>query len=94
VSSVDLERQHLLQEQQHAEGVPESELAFQEALIEEREGEILEIESGVHELNEIFRDLGTIVHEQQSMFGASLALSISLCARLMVLRLKITLRAT
>jgi hypothetical protein len=49
--------------------VPESELAFQEALIEERETEIREIESGIHELNEIFRDLGTIVHEQQSMLG-------------------------
>lgn len=47
--------------------VPDSELEFQETLIEEREGDIREIEAGILELNEIFRDLGTIVHEQQSM---------------------------
>lgn len=55
--------------------VPESELEYQEQLIEEREGEIREIESGIHELNEIFRDLGTIVHEQQSMLGAFLSVT-------------------
>lgn len=47
--------------------IPDSELEYQEQLIAEREGEIREIESGVLELNEIFRDLGTIVTEQQSM---------------------------
>ena len=31
--------------------------------------DIREIETGIHELNEIFRDLGTIVTEQQSMLG-------------------------
>ncbi|CAO1627534.1 unnamed protein product [Jaminaea pallidilutea] len=44
-----------------------AELEFQETLIAEREVEIREIESGIHELNEIFRDLGAIVQEQGGM---------------------------
>lgn len=47
-----------------------AELAHQESLIQERENEIREIETGIHELNEIFRDLGTLVTEQGSMLGA------------------------
>ncbi|TFK86852.1 t-SNARE [Polyporus arcularius HHB13444] len=43
------------------------ELAFQESMIVEREAEIREIESGIHELHEIFRDLGTLVQEQGGM---------------------------
>ncbi|KAI0683089.1 t-SNARE [Earliella scabrosa] len=43
------------------------ELAFQESMIQEREAEIREIESGIHELHEIFRDLGTLVQEQGGM---------------------------
>ena len=54
---------------QQTDLVPDSELEYQEQLIQEREGEIEEIERGVLELNEIFRDLGTIVTEQQSMLG-------------------------
>jgi hypothetical protein len=45
------------------------ELAYQESLIQEREGDIREIETGIHELAEIFRDLGTLVHEQGGMLG-------------------------
>ena len=45
------------------------ELAYQESLIQEREAEIREIESGMHELSEIFRDLGTLVGEQGQMIG-------------------------
>ncbi|CAD6575137.1 MAG: hypothetical protein CYPHOPRED_005590 [Cyphobasidiales sp. Tagirdzhanova-0007] len=59
-------QQHQQQVQQ-TDLVPDSELEYQEQLIQEREGEIEEIERGVLELNEIFRDLGTIVTEQQSM---------------------------
>lgn len=70
------QQQQLLQQQQ--ELVPDSELEYQEQLIQEREGEIEDIERGVLELNEIFRDLGTIVTEQQSMLGASR--SYRLCA--------------
>lgn len=43
------------------------ELAYQESLIQEREQDIREIESGIHELSQIFRDLGTLVHEQGGM---------------------------
>ncbi|KAI0075081.1 t-SNARE [Panus rudis PR-1116 ss-1] len=43
------------------------ELAYQESLIHEREAEIREIETGIHELSEIFRDLGTLVQEQGGM---------------------------
>ncbi|PCH40434.1 t-SNARE [Wolfiporia cocos MD-104 SS10] len=43
------------------------ELAFQESVIHEREAEIREIETGIHELSEIFRDLGTLVQEQGGM---------------------------
>lgn len=43
------------------------ELAYQESLIQEREAEIREIETGIHELSEIFRDLGTLVHQQGGM---------------------------
>ncbi|KAI9432408.1 t-SNARE [Lactarius psammicola] len=65
---------------QHAEAAPEQlqaqvmqsqlsphELAYQESLIQEREAEIREIETGIHELSEIFRDLGTLVQEQGGM---------------------------
>ena len=48
------------------------ELAFQESMIQEREAEIREIESGIHELHEIFRDLSTLVQEQGGMLGGSL----------------------
>jgi hypothetical protein len=47
------------------------ELAYQESLIQEREAEIREIETGIHELHEIFRDLGTLVNQQGSMLGGS-----------------------
>ncbi|KAH8549462.1 t-SNARE [Umbelopsis sp. PMI_123] len=51
----------------------DNEIEYNEALITEREGEIQEIEQGITELNEIFRDLGTLVNEQetgiQSIYG-------------------------
>jgi len=49
--------------------VLDNEIEYNESLIAEREGEIREIEQGINELNEIFRDLGTLVTEQQSMLG-------------------------
>lgn len=60
--------------QRQADLIPDSELQYQEQVIQEREGEIREIEAGIVELNEIFRDLGTIVTEQQSMLGRILVL--------------------
>lgn len=49
--------------------VSAQELEFQETMIAEREAEIREIETGIHELNDIFRDLGTIVTEQGGLIG-------------------------
>lgn len=49
--------------------VVDNELEYNESMIVQREEEIREIESGITELNEIFRDLGTMVHEQGSMLG-------------------------
>ncbi len=57
--------------QTQVEGIPDSELEFQEQLIQEREGEIEQIEQGISELNQIFKDLGQIVTEQGSMIGTS-----------------------
>ncbi|KAJ7163019.1 t-SNARE [Mycena filopes] len=57
------QRQALLLQQQ----LSPHELAYQESLIQEREEEIREIENGIHELSEIFRDLGTLVHQQGGM---------------------------
>ncbi len=39
--------------------------------MQEREIEIREIETGIHELNEITRDLATIITEQGTMIGES-----------------------
>jgi t-SNARE complex subunit (syntaxin) len=70
---VELEEQRpQLQAQAQVEALADSEVEYHEQLIEERETEIRGIETGIHELNEIFRDLGTIVHEQQSMLGMCL----------------------
>jgi syntaxin 7 len=56
------------QEQQLMEQQPrlanQDEVDFQEALIIERETEIRNIEQSVGELNELFRDVAHIVHEQ------------------------------
>ena len=46
------------------------ELAYQESLIHEREQDIREIETGIHELSEIFRDLGTLVEQQGGLLGS------------------------
>jgi hypothetical protein len=48
-----------------------SEIEFNERLIEEREKEIQGIEQSILELNEIFRDLGTMVTEQGLLLGTS-----------------------
>ncbi|KAI8394223.1 t-SNARE [Radiomyces spectabilis] len=44
----------------------DNEIQYNEVLISEREGEIQGIEQGITELNEIFRDLGMLVNEQES----------------------------
>lgn len=52
-----------IQEQQ-ARLANQDEVDFQESLIIEREAEIRNIEQSVGELNELFRDVAHIVHEQ------------------------------
>lgn len=60
---VGSDQQHLqLQEQSRL--APQSEVDFQENLIIEREAEIRQIEQSVGELNELFRDVATMVGEQ------------------------------
>lgn len=49
----------------------EQDAEYNAALIAEREEEVRNIERGVAEVSEIFRDLGTIVTEQGSMLGTS-----------------------
>ncbi|GAA6041075.1 hypothetical protein JCM8097_004707 [Rhodosporidiobolus ruineniae] len=56
-----------LQQTTTAPQLQDADLDFQEQLIQEREGEIEQIEQGITELNQIFKDLGQIVGEQQSM---------------------------
>jgi len=63
------QQQQQQQEQQRIHLLDDSEISFTEQLIEEREAEIQGIEQGILELNEIFRDLGTIVTEQGAKIG-------------------------
>lgn len=44
-----------------------ADIAVNDALIDEREQDLLLVEKSVAQVNEIFRDLGTLVHEQQYM---------------------------
>lgn len=56
------QQQQQLEEQQRLAN--QDEVDFQESLIIEREAEIRNIEQSVGELNELFRDVAHIVHEQ------------------------------
>lgn len=47
--------------------VPQHDLDHQQGIIEERQEEIEQLEGAIAEVNEIFRDLGTMVHEQGYM---------------------------
>ena len=60
------DEQQLLQQQQQEQArlADQSEVDFQEQLIVERESEIRNIESSVTELNELFRDVATMVNDQ------------------------------
>lgn len=49
----------------------DNEIAFNEAVIEEREQGIQEIQQQIGEVNEIFKDLAVLVHEQGTMIGKS-----------------------
>ncbi|KAF8489638.1 hypothetical protein F5888DRAFT_1158226 [Russula emetica] len=45
------------------------ELAYQESLVQEHEAEIREIETGIHELSEIFRHLGTLDNIESNVYS-------------------------
>ena len=47
----------------------DNEVVFNEAVIEEREQGIREIHQQIGEVNEIFKDLAVLVHEQGYMIG-------------------------
>ncbi|KAL2918024.1 hypothetical protein HK105_202438 [Polyrhizophydium stewartii] len=47
--------------------VLDAEVEFNEALIAEREQDLVGIEQSIQEVNEIFRDLGTLVNQQQHL---------------------------
>ncbi|CAD6339768.1 unnamed protein product [Miscanthus lutarioriparius] len=48
----------------------DNEITFNEALVEEREREICKIQQEIAEINEIFVDLGKLVHHQQGAIDA------------------------
>ena len=47
----------------------ESEIVLNEAIIEERDQGIKEIQQQIGEVNEIFKDLAVLVREQGAMIG-------------------------
>ncbi|KAH7288047.1 hypothetical protein KP509_31G009300 [Ceratopteris richardii] len=62
------ERQYLLSQQKRQELIQlENEVVFNEAIIEEREQGIKDIQQQIVEVNEIFKDLAVLVHEQGVM---------------------------
>jgi hypothetical protein len=61
--------EHHHQQEQRLHLLDNSEIEFNEQLIEEREQEIQGIEMGINELNEVFKDLATIIVEQGTVLG-------------------------
>lgn len=47
----------------------DNEISFNEAIIDERDQGIQEIQNQIGEVNEIFKDLAVLVHEQGAMIG-------------------------
>ncbi|KAB1226070.1 Syntaxin-22 [Morella rubra] len=66
-SSRTPEQQTLLLESKRQEVVILDEIVFNEAIIEEREQGIQEIQQQISEVNEIFKDLAVLVHDQGAM---------------------------
>ncbi|KAK4804527.1 hypothetical protein SAY86_004344 [Trapa natans] len=57
----------LIESRRQKIGELENEIAFNEVLIEEREQGIQEIQQQISEVNDIFKDLAVLVHEQGTM---------------------------
>ncbi|KAK8268509.1 hypothetical protein V6Z12_D11G070200 [Gossypium hirsutum] len=63
--SLPQEKQRLLMEQRRQEVILlDNEIGFNEAMIDEREQGIREVEEQIGQVNEIFKDLAVLVHEQ------------------------------
>ncbi|XP_024985597.1 syntaxin-22-like [Cynara cardunculus var. scolymus] len=68
ISSNKGQEQHaLLMESRQEVLLLDNEIAFNEAIIEEREQGIQDIQNQIGEVNEIFKDLAVLVHEQGAM---------------------------
>ena len=52
----------------------DNEISFNEAIIDERDQGIQEIQNQIGEVNEIFKDLAVLVHEQGVMIGETFIL--------------------
>ncbi|KAI5386715.1 hypothetical protein KIW84_073023, partial [Lathyrus oleraceus] len=62
------EQRALLVESKRQEVISlDNEISFNEAIIEEREQGIQEVQQQIGEVNEIFKDLAVLVHEQGAM---------------------------
>ncbi|RLM54922.1 syntaxin-22-like [Panicum miliaceum] len=63
---IQMQQQQLVESRRTQElTLLDNEITFNEALIEEREREICKIQQEISEINEIFRDLAKLVHDQQ-----------------------------
>ncbi|XVE62282.1 hypothetical protein DITRI_Ditri06bG0105500 [Diplodiscus trichospermus] len=67
ISSSNEEKQTLLLPKRQEVVLLENEITFNEAIIEERDQGIKEIQQQISEVNEIFKDLAVLVHEQGAM---------------------------
>ncbi|KAA3469247.1 Syntaxin-22-like protein [Gossypium australe] len=66
-SDKSAEQRALLVERRQEVVLLDNEIAFNEAIIDEREQGIQEIQQQIGEVNEIFKDLAVLVHEQGTM---------------------------
>ncbi|KAK8341606.1 hypothetical protein V6Z11_A08G180600 [Gossypium hirsutum] len=66
-SNKSAEQRALLVERRQEVVLLDNEIAFNEAIIDEREQGIQEIQQQIGEVNEIFKDLAVLVHEQGTM---------------------------
>ncbi|XWS65068.1 hypothetical protein CRYUN_Cryun05aG0059200 [Craigia yunnanensis] len=76
-SSKSPEQQTLLASKRQEVVLLDNEITFNEAIIEERDQGIKEIQQQISEVNEIFKDLADLVHEQGAMIGKTCVLSCS-----------------
>lgn len=66
----------------------DNEIAFNESIIEERDQGIHEIQQQIGEVNEIFKDLAVLVHEQGTVIG-KLVTQVNNCMSPLILKLNL-----